>query len=259
MIQAIMNKLSLVAFTLKLSLGVASAASSNTLESRVLDLPVVGIMGDSLSARATSKGGYASYLQDYCPGLGIDTYGIGGQNTVQMANRFKKDIVDKTVGSYREYDDVIVFAGINDIAAIDSDYIKTGHTWSEEMVDKHILGIIERLDAMYKEAKDSGMRVIAVTITPWGKYKGKVTKYGQSHWSENSQRAIDAINFWLLSKPENVDVIVDAYSVLEDPNTPDTLKKDFTGDRLHLNKKGNVILAKEIYEVAYRRICSQDN
>lgn len=259
MLATILNKLSLAAFALKLSLGVTSAASPKTLENRVLDLPAVSIMGDSLSARATSYGGYATYLQESCSGLEIDTYGIGGQNTVQMAKRFKKDIVDKTIGTYREYDDVIVFAGINDIAVIDNDYIKTGHTWSEEMVDKRIFGIIERLDAMYKEAKESGMRVIAVTITPWGKYKGKVTKYGQSHWSENSQRAIDSINFWLLSKPENVDVVVDAYSVLEDSNTPDTLKKEFTGDRLHLNKEGNAVLAKEIYKVAYQRICSLDN
>jgi len=46
---------------------------------------------------------------------------------------------------------------------------------------------------------------------------------------------------------------------LEDPNNPDTLQKEFTGDRLHLNKEGNAVLATEIYEAAYERICSADN
>jgi len=254
-----MNKLTLTALVLKFGLGIANATPPRDLEGRVLDFPIVSIMGDSLSAKATSKGGYAKYLQDSCPGLEIDTYGVGGQNTVQMVKRFKRDIVNKTLGSYRMYDDVIIFAGINDIAVIDSDYTKTGHIWSEEMVDKRIFGIIERLDAMYQEAKDSGMRVIAVTISPWGEYRGKVTKYGQSQWSQNSQRAIDTINLWLRSKPENVDVVVDAYKILEDPNNPDNLQKEFTGDRLHLNKEGNAVLANEIYTVAYQRICSLDN
>ncbi|MDP3989585.1 MAG: GDSL-type esterase/lipase family protein [archaeon] len=248
-----MRKLSLVALVLKFGLGLANATPP------ALDLPIVSIMGDSLSVRATSKGGYATYLQDLCSDLEIDTYGIGGQNTRQMVNRFKKDIVDKTLGSYRMYDDVIIFAGINDIAMIDNDYVKTGKVWSEERVDEHTLGIIERLDSMYKEARDSGMRVIAVTITPWGGYKGKVTRYGQSHWSENSQKAIDAINLWLRSKPENVDVVIDAYDVLEDSNRPDALKKEFTGDRLHLSSKGNKVLANGIYNAAYQTICSPDN
>jgi len=248
-----MCKLSLTALVLKFGLGLANATPP------ALDLPMVSIMGDSLSARATPNRGYGTYLEKLCPGLEIETYGIGGQNTRQMVNRFKKDIVDKTLGSYRMYDDVIIFAGINDIAQIDSDYIKIGKVWSEEKVDEHTLGIIERLDSMYKEAKDSGMRVIAVTITPWGRYRGRVTRYGQSHWSENSQKAIDSINLWLRSKPENVDVVIDAYNVLEDFNHPDALQKEFTGDRLHLNSKGNKVLANEIYNVAYQKICSPDN
>ncbi len=64
---------------------------------------------------------------------------------------------------------------------------------------------------MFAMAKEKNLFVVAMTLTPWK---------GFPSWTPWHQDGTELINKWLLSMPENVDVVVDIYTLLEDPKNP---------------------------------------
>lgn len=166
-----------------------------------------GVMGDSITAWASFN--YVDKLNSLCGANVFDNYGIGGQGTGAMAARFDTDIIS------HNYRDAIILAGVNDIAS-----------------RRSVTTIKNNLANMYKKAKDAGMRVIAVTITPWQDH---------SSWTPEFQAKTEEINAWILSKPANVDVVVDAYAVLN----------AFSTKPLHPNPAGQKAIGDAIYNAAY--------
>lgn len=174
----------------------------------------VGAMGDSL----TADGRYTKKLNNLCDSKLFVKHGVGGQGTGSMVKRFNKDIIQNN------YRDVIVFAGVNDLASQRS--AKT---------------IKNNLAKMYGNASAKNIRVIALTITPWK---------GTRHWTPERQLRTEEVNRWILSKPENVDIVVDAYSLMDNGNAE--LKPEYDpGDHLHFNKAGHKALGNAIYSQIY--------
>ena len=86
--------------------------------------------------------------------------------------------------------------------------------------------------------------VIAVSLTPW---KGYQT------WSTQKQRNTEIINDFILSKPDNVDAVVDAYSLLGDSRDTDMLHPQFRkGDMLHPRGLGQCVIGAAVSSQIHR-------
>jgi lysophospholipase L1-like esterase len=213
----------------------SKTADAGTLDDAVVDAsvrampavaPRVGVIGDSLTNHAERRNGYIHHLASFCPGIVFDTYGIDGQGVKAMAQRFKRDIID------HGYDEVIIFGGVNDFSS--------GRTVAHAK---------QHLGEMYAAADQAGMRVIAVTVTPWK---------GYSSWTAKKQARTEQLNDWIRSRPPGVDSVVDAYSLLGDENDPARLSRAFHGgDHLHLSREGNRQLGNAIYDSAYQPLCAR--
>ena len=175
----------------------------------------VGAMGDSI----TQDGRFLERLHLLCPGMTFYNHGVVGDSTARMLARFNSDIIAN------DYDEAIIMGGVNNVCG------------SVERVERD-------LSEMYLRAKNAGMRVIALTITPWK---------GYSSWTEECQQHTEEVNNWILSMPENVDVAVDVYSALEDPSNQGALRPEYSApDKLHPNAAGQRVIADAVYAAAYR-------
>ena len=176
----------------------------------ILQTHQVYAIGDSLT-------NYGSALADLLGALwNVNSKGVGGNTTTQMAARFSGDVVVDDA----EY--VIILGGINDIAA-----------------NASAATIESNLQAMYTAANANGSKVVAVTITPFKT---------STSWTEARQVVLEDVNNWILNMASDVDYRIDAYSALEDPTNPDTLLASYAlADYLHLTPTGYIALANSIY------------
>ena len=187
--------------------------SGNINTIRVGQLHQVYGIGDSISYNT-----YQTALEGL---LGEDTWNVnnkavGGNTTTLMLARFNLDVLVPD----NEY--VIIVGGINDVLAGASE-----------------TAIENNLQAMYTAAQNYGVKVVAVTITP---FKGYAT------WSSSFQTIVDNVNTWILNSAVNVDYKVNAYASLEDPTNPDALLASYdNGDHLHLSASGGTALATTIH------------
>ena len=188
----------------------------------------VGVMGDSI----TANGGYVRMLNELCPGYRFFNHGIGGNQTTQMRRRFKKNIFR------RGYEEVIIFGGVNDIAS----------NRSLETIQKALLG-------MYEAAKEKGIRVIAVTVSPWGSYQERNLK----RFSKDVQEKTLMLNSWIRGLKDKgiVDAVADTYHrlVAQDGRS---MKEEFRnfpkrkGDGLHPGPEGQKEIGRVVFEAAYK-------
>lgn len=172
-------------------------------------------VGDSLIAH-----GEAVRTLERLQGFDWDNHGVIGNTTRNILNR-----ADEWGRS--EYADIVILGGINDMGE------RVPASWT-----------IENLREVYRLARATGARVIAVTSLPWR---------GNLEWSAEEQRDQDEINAWILSGADGlVDVSVDAFSALESEPDSDRLDPLYRQpDRLHLNAAGQQRLARTIFDVAY--------
>ncbi|MBU2638276.1 MAG: metallophosphoesterase [Nanoarchaeota archaeon] len=178
----------------------------------------VGVIGDSLTNGTNS---YVCYLNKQCDSsYDFYNYGVNGDTTYKMSARFSGDILN------HGFDEVIIMGGINNgnsATAIEND-----------------------LQDMYTQAKQAGMRVIALTITP---YKGHGGTYP---WDAIKQARNDEVNRWIMNEAVDVDVRVNTYSALE--GAPDMLKAEYAAsDKLHLTPTGQNALGAAVFAAAYSR------
>jgi lysophospholipase L1-like esterase len=168
-------------------------------------------LGDSLS----DIGGYDSYLQT---ALGTTVWkvvsgGVGGRTSTEIAAEWTYFATPDT-----EY--VVVLCGINDIV----------QGASAATIENNLANI-------YAAAHAAGMKVVAVTITPW-----KASAY----WTSGKQVITDAVNTWILNTATSCDYKVDSYTPLE--GEADTLNALYdSGDGLHPNTSGYSALATVIH------------
>lgn len=105
--------------------------------------------------------------------------------------------------------------------------------------DLEVAAITANLQACYTLAKNAGIRVAALTITPLG---------GAAGMTAGKQTKIDAVNAWILNTAADVDVRVDTYAAIEDPGTPDQILAAYdSGDHIHPSTAGGAVLASTIF------------
>jgi lysophospholipase L1-like esterase len=167
-------------------------------------------MGDSLTDAGVYETELIKLLGPYWVTI---EKGKSGDTTPGMLARFQTDVIDPGDAAY-----VIIWGGINDLRLLTKEDTETS------------------LQAMYTMAHNAGIKVVAVTITPY-----------------NSDTALNkikllAINSWIQNTAINVDFVADAYTAIEDPNHPGNLLPVYdSGDHIHLSHAGYTQVATTIY------------
>jgi lysophospholipase L1-like esterase len=195
---------------------------------------VVAAMGDSLTDARSHGGKYLDVLRRHCPESRFDNYGKGGQMVNQMRKRFARDVLGepKVPGADKpRYTHVIVFGGVNDL-------------YSDLTAGRTVAKIEADLGHMYQAAKQRGIRVVALTVSPWG---------GFSHYYNSSRAATThELNRWLLARPQagEVDSVIDTFLLLS-CGDPERLCPAFTApfnDGLHFNEGGHQKVGELLYQ-----------
>jgi lysophospholipase L1-like esterase len=167
----------------------------------------VALLGDSLSAGVAYRTELEALLG---PCSAVQAFAHPNQGTGVIKSHLWEALA-------WEPTDLVVLAGVNDLA-------------SGRSVDT----VISNLQQIYGLASAEGVRVIALTLTPWGNHpKGSMLQY-----------ETDLVNDWIrFNSP--ADVVVDT-SPLSDGT--DAAHPALVGaDGLHLNTTGQKALAQEVY------------
>ena len=147
--------------------------------------------------------------------------GIGGQTTPQMLLRFKQDVINLNPAI------VFILAGTNDIAG------NTGPA-NQEMITNNIFSMAE-LSVCFN------IKVVLSSILPVDKYP----------WADHIievPETISKINQQLKSFSQKHNTLyIDYYSSMVGENRG--LKKEYTTDGVHLNKKGYDVMSDLVYDV----------
>lgn len=194
----------------------------------------VAAIGDSLTDAKSHGGGYLDHLRKKCPKSRFDNYGKGGQMVNQMRKRFATDVLGEGVPDKPAYTHVLVFGGVNDLYSDDT----AGRT--PEKIEGDLL-------RMYKAAKGKGMRVVALTIAPWGGFK----KYFTPHRKKTTAE----VNKWIGAQvaAKNVDHVVDAFALLSCGDADKLCPKyaEPFKDGLHFGAAGHEVLGKALYDKVF--------
>ena len=191
----------------------------------------VAAMGDSLTDTKSHGGKYLAFVQERCPKTRIDNYGKGGDMVNQMRRRFVKQLL----ASGNEYTHLVVFGGVNDL-------------YSDLTAGRTPKKIAKDLEYMYTTAKKQGMRVIAITVAPWGGFR--------QYYNARRGAATKQLNDWIREqlRTGSVDHLVDAYPLLS-CGDEEKLCRDYEvsfRDGLHLGPKGHEKLGEALYQAAFR-------
>ncbi len=140
--------------------------------------------------------------------------GKSGDSTPGMRARFQTDVIDYGDAAY-----VIIWGGTNDIRWLAKEETETN------------------LQAMYTMARNAGIKVVAVTITP------------QNSESAQNKLKLLAINSWIQNTASNIDYVADAYTAIDDPGNPGNILPAYdSGDHVHLSNAGYAKVATTIYD-----------
>ena len=177
---------------------------------------VIVAIGDSITANSWQKVPYGNSLEKRVKGSRVFSFGYGGKQTDYISGKLG-EALDK------QPDDIIILAGVNDIA-------------SGKSVE-HITG---NLQDMYRRSKEVGARVIAVKILPWHARK----------WSKGKEHITEAVNNWIANSPD-VDVVIEGSQMHSDDPSKYEMNKAYTNDGIHPNDEGKDMLAKIIADKAF--------
>ena len=147
--------------------------------------------------------------------------GIGGQTTPQMLLRFKQDVINLNPAI------VFILAGTNDIAG------NTGPA-NHEMITNNIFSMVE-LSICFN------IKVVLSSILP-------VDKYPWADHIKEVPEIILKINQQLKLFSQKHDTLyIDYYSSMVGENLG--LKREYTTDGVHLNKKGYDVMSDLVHDV----------
>ncbi len=188
---------------------------------------VVAALGDSLTDARSHGGRYLAPITERCPRSRVENHGKGADMVNQMRRRFLRDILP----SATPFTHLIVFGGVNDL-------------YSDETAGRSPEKVARDLLDIFDQARGRGMRVVALTVAPWGGFK----RYF------NAKRAADTrrLNAWIREQfaAGTVDHVVDAYALLSCGN-PDYLCRDYSIDGIHFNAKGHAVLGAALFDAAF--------
>jgi lysophospholipase L1-like esterase len=187
----------------------------------------IAAIGDSLTDFESHGGGYLRLLQQECPRSRIDNYGRGGDMVNQMRQRLFRQVLRP--GQPR-YTHLIVFGGVNDL-------------YSDLTAGRTVEKISRDLLAMYQAAHARGMRVVAITVAPWGGFS--------RYYNARRGAATLALNDWVRRQAQSggVDAVVDAYALLA-CGDPERLCEGYRTpfrDGLHFGPAGHRVLAEALF------------
>jgi lysophospholipase L1-like esterase len=191
----------------------------------------IAALGDSLTDYRAGGGGYLRVIAGACPRTVIDNFGKGGDMVNQMRRRFEREILPLV--SERGYTHLIVYGGVNDL-------------YSNETAGRTNDLIQRDLAAIYEQARNRGMRVIAMNVSPWGGFSRYFTPYR----AETTRQ----LNRWIEAQQAQgaVDGVIDSYGLLS-CGDPERLCPEYAhSDGLHMVARGQEVLGKALLEGVFQ-------
>lgn len=183
----------------------------------------VATLGDSI----TAAGWYTKALLPLLPkGSVVQAFGYGGKQVRVIHRHLPEALAWKPT-------DVVVLAGVNDLAS--------GRSSTQVLND---------LRALWTDAKVANVRVIAVTILPWARWRTVANRYveGGLPFGNDKLPSTREVNAGILANAlPDVAVATDS---LGDENGRLLTRYD-GGDGLHPNVAGHRALARLIAEAAF--------
>lgn len=195
----------------------------------------VAAIGDSLTDPKSNGGKYLEVLRKRSPQSRFDSYGKGGEMVNQMRRRFARDVLgEPPTPDKPAYTHVIVFGGVNDL-------------YSDLTAGRTVEKITSDLSTMYATAKARGLRVVALTVAPWGGFK--------RYYNESRSKTTRELNAWIAAQPARgaVDTVVDAHALLSCGDA-ERLCPEYEApsrDGLHFGRKGHERLGEALHEAAF--------
>lgn len=192
----------------------------------------VAVVGDSIvdghGVVSNTNTRWTDYLAERLTGrLAVLNLGIGSnclsQNCVGPAvpARFGRDVLSRDGVRY-----VIILEGVNDLGVLTRDA-----PVSPEAHRALVQRMIGALAQVTRRARERDIEVIGATIMPYG-------ASGYYHPDAANDADRDAVNAWIRT-PGHFDGVVDFDALMQDPQHPNRLKKEFdSGDGLHPSPEG---------------------
>jgi len=189
--------------------------------------------GDSITQAAVNKGGYIDVLQNMLQQKGVDQQfelngaGVSGNKVYDLYLRMEADVLDK------KPDVVVIWIGVNDVwhkssSGTGTDFDKFGKFY----------------DAVVKKIQKQGAKVIIVTPAAIGE---------KNDFSNTQDGDLNSYSAWMRKYAATnqlglVDLrkIFHEYSIVNNPNND--AKGILTTDGVHLNEKGNALVAEEMWK-----------
>ena len=189
--------------------------------------------GDSITQAGVNPGGYIMLIDSMCKQQGNNKYefigaGIGGNKVYDLYLRMDKDVLVKNP------DVVIIYVGVNDVWHKSS----SGTGTDADKFEKFYQAIIDKL-------KEKNIKIILCTPAAIGE------KTDFSNSQDGDLNEYSKIIRKLATK--NALPIVDLrksfleYNLKNNPENKD--RGSLTTDRVHLNAKGNQLVADEMWKV----------
>jgi lysophospholipase L1-like esterase len=189
--------------------------------------------GDSITQAAVKKGGFIDLMQTMLQQKGMDQNyeligaGIGGNKIYDLYLRIENDVLAK------KPDLVFVYIGVNDVwhkasSGTGTDFDKFGKFY----------------DAVIKKIQNQGAKVILVTPAA----------IGEKHDYSNTQDGdLNSYSNWIRQyAATNTIALVDLRKIFHDyslANNPNNIAKGIlTTDGVHLNEKGDALVAEELWK-----------
>jgi lysophospholipase L1-like esterase len=193
----------------------------------------VVFFGDSITQAGVEKGGYIDVLQNMIASKGaadkfeLNGAGIGGNKIYDLYLRMEKDVLEK------KPDVVVIWVGVNDVwhkssSNTGTDFDKFGGFY----------------DAVVKKIQATGAKVIVVTPAAIGE---------KNDFSNSQDGDLNAYSSWIRSyAKKNALGLVDLRSIFHEyslTHNPENVAKGIlTNDGVHLNEKGNALVAEEMWK-----------
>ena len=188
--------------------------------------------GDSITQAAVKKGGFIDLMQTMLQQKGIDQNyeligaGIGGNKIYDLYLRMEKDVIAQ------HPDVVVIWVGVNDVWHKSS--FGTGTDYDK-------FGIF--YDAVVKKIQAAGAKVIVVTPAAIGE---------RNDYSNSQDGDLNMYSNWIRKYASDRSLgLVDLrktfhdYSVANNPTNEE--QGILTYDRVHLNAKGNALVAEQMW------------
>jgi len=193
----------------------------------------VVFFGDSITEAGVNKGGYIDVLQNMIAAkVAADKFelngaGISGNKIYDLYLRIEKDVLEK------KPDVVVIWVGVNDV------WHKSSHNTGTDF-DK----FGKFYDAVVKKIQATGAKVIIVTPAAIGE---------KNDYSNAQDGDLNAYSSWMRNYAKTnghglVDLrtIFHEYSLAHNPENKD--RDILTNDGVHLNEKGNALVAEEMWK-----------